>query len=367
MIATWSQPWLVVLLLALAVGMLEAERWLTRWSRRRGQRVTVVAYVLDGLAVTSLLLSLLSLLALLVSGIIGFVTLLGEVLGAAGGALMASTWGLAVLAAVVIVLGLGTLVIRSRRRTPQGESTSARRVSAKGRRSSFFDKLAAEEARQDLPTSQTSSAVVSQQPAPLATQPAAAQIASPIAANPTSTLSASGAAASEGLASLSMMEQRRVRKAAPVPQSFLAPAPAVKERRGNVPLVLLLVLMIGGGAYYFRQQLFEILPGVWVTTSAAVLQTAEIVESPTTLVASPIPTPAASPKPAPTAALLSKQVGSDELNLRSGPGTDQEVIVTLHRGEQVVLLGETRDVGGKTWVHVRAGQIEGWVSQEFLE
>ena len=39
MLATWSQPWLIVLLLALAVGMLEAERWWARWLRRRGQRL----------------------------------------------------------------------------------------------------------------------------------------------------------------------------------------------------------------------------------------------------------------------------------------------------------------------------------------
>jgi uncharacterized protein YraI len=55
------------------------------------------------------------------------------------------------------------------------------------------------------------------------------------------------------------------------------------------------------------------------------------------------------------------------LNLRTRPGTDQPIITTLRQGAEVVLLHDVRTIGGRTWVKVRAGQQEGWVSQEFLE
>jgi hypothetical protein len=361
MLATWSQPWLIVLLMALAVGMLEAERWWTRWLRRRGQRAHVAAYALDGLAVTSVLLALLALLALLVRGLLGAASLLGELIGLAAEALLDNPWALAALVAVLAILGLSIVMVRNKRRAPRREP-APRPARSLSKRAGFFDTLAAEELHPQAAPSQAAAVATPQHPAaPIIQDSVAPPVAPQIAPSPTSSLAASRASAPvEGLASLSMMEQRRVYKAAPVPQSFLPPTPAVEQRRGKFPVALLLLVVLAGGGFFFRQQLLELLPNIWPTTSAAISRTAEVVPRPTVGVASPAPAPTAPP-------LLTKQVASDELNLRAGPGTDQQVLATLRRGEQVILLGETQAIDGRTWARVRVGNLEGWVSQEFLE
>lgn len=57
---------------------------------------------------------------------------------------------------------------------------------------------------------------------------------------------------------------------------------------------------------------------------------------------------------------------TQDLNLRAGPGADQEKVTVLQQGTQVELLGESQSIDGGTWVHVRAAGYEGWVNRKFL-
>lgn len=57
-------------------------------------------------------------------------------------------------------------------------------------------------------------------------------------------------------------------------------------------------------------------------------------------------------------------VTADEVNLRSGPGTDTEVVQVLKKGERFVRLGETQAFYR---VVSPAKGFEGWVSKEFAE
>ena len=55
-----------------------------------------------------------------------------------------------------------------------------------------------------------------------------------------------------------------------------------------------------------------------------------------------------------------------ELNLRSGPGTDQPVLNVLHNGDSVFLEPADQEMSG--WVRVRdpyTGKV-GYVSSEYL-
>jgi len=59
----------------------------------------------------------------------------------------------------------------------------------------------------------------------------------------------------------------------------------------------------------------------------------------------------------------------DGLNIRSAPKQNQNTFIReLRKGEQVTLLDDAVVVSdGITWVHVRAGNTTGWVSQKYLK
>jgi uncharacterized protein YraI len=60
--------------------------------------------------------------------------------------------------------------------------------------------------------------------------------------------------------------------------------------------------------------------------------------------------------------VITAEVSSDELNIRSGPGTDNSILNTLRRGDRVVLIGRN---GSASWVQV-SGYNNGWVNSQFL-
>ncbi|WP_102026919.1 N-acetylmuramoyl-L-alanine amidase [Salirhabdus sp. Marseille-P4669] len=51
----------------------------------------------------------------------------------------------------------------------------------------------------------------------------------------------------------------------------------------------------------------------------------------------------------------------DNLNIRSGPGTEYDVVGQAHKNTSVTILDQTG-----TWYKIKLGQTEGWVSQEFV-
>ena len=54
-----------------------------------------------------------------------------------------------------------------------------------------------------------------------------------------------------------------------------------------------------------------------------------------------------------------------KLHMRSGPGKNFSSLMLLERGDQVQCL-ERQTNDGTTWVHVRVGSSDGWVSEKFL-
>jgi hypothetical protein len=88
----------------------------------------------------------------------------------------------------------------------------------------------------------------------------------------------------------------------------------------------------------------------------------------TTVPATTVPTPTATAEPTPTeTAPEPDETGTaltiDVLNLRAGPSTDDEILLTIPAGEEVVLTGE--ESGGFTAVEYAGAS--GWVATEFLE
>ncbi|MFQ5401188.1 MAG: SH3 domain-containing protein [Anaerolineae bacterium] len=80
------------------------------------------------------------------------------------------------------------------------------------------------------------------------------------------------------------------------------------------------------------------------------------------------PTP---PEPVPTPAEPRYQVAfvtvDDELNVRAGPGVENEVVGVLPpEAADVEITGEGQEVSGSTWVPISAAGVEGWVNSRFL-
>lgn len=54
-------------------------------------------------------------------------------------------------------------------------------------------------------------------------------------------------------------------------------------------------------------------------------------------------------------------------NLRQAPGVQQPVLLTIQKGAEVIVFGETRSLpDGSVWVNVRSGQIAGWMNRLVL-
>ena len=55
-------------------------------------------------------------------------------------------------------------------------------------------------------------------------------------------------------------------------------------------------------------------------------------------------------------------VTTDNVNVRSGPGTDYEVIGQVHQNTKITIIDELGD-----WYKVKASNVEGWVTKEFVQ
>ena len=96
-----------------------------------------------------------------------------------------------------------------------------------------------------------------------------------------------------------------------------------------------------------------------------------VVESLPTSTPPPVPTTAAAAPPATSIDGLSYRVtfvaGNDELNVRSAPGVNNEIVGTLApTANNVQIVGAGELVSGSTWVPIVAGDVAGWVNGRFL-
>jgi hypothetical protein len=130
-----GDPLLIFGLLALAVGLLEAERLWTRGRRRRGRRVGSLAYIMDALAIVSAALATASALALLARGVMSAVVLGGALLDwalaqarAHSGLLATIAIGTALAVAGAALRAIGCAGPARRGRSPTTDRASTRRA-----------------------------------------------------------------------------------------------------------------------------------------------------------------------------------------------------------------------------------------------
>jgi hypothetical protein len=357
-----GDPWLALAWLALAVALLETERWWTRRQRRCGRHVGILAYILDGLVIAGAVLATASGLSLLARGIIAVAQLAGELLSWAGTQARAYSWP---LIAIVATIGFIAASVRLARRPRAHPDPNEQKSTVTSALESDHADLASARSPSLQPLEQPTGAT-SQLPAQVIARPLAHATAAPTAATPR-VIMAQTEEPTEALSSLSMLghNRRSYTPAAPQPQSFLTNAPKVDKQRPPMRLALATLMLIGMslGGFVFRTQIASLFlslrPATSEVTAAALSRpTFEPAIAGESTSAPAIPT---------TPTLISRHVKSDMLNLRAHPGTDQQVIARLARGASVLLLGERMTVEGRTWVRVRADEQEGWVSQDLLE
>jgi hypothetical protein len=351
MLSTFGNPWLVPVLLALAVIFLEAERWWTRRRRRHGKRGGLPARLLDGLSIFSAVLCVASALALLIRGTIAVVVFAGELLGWAGARVSANPWILIVPVGAVALVGVAIAFRRGWLRLPRRSSA----LRSGGR--TLKERIGATDATSTPPIDSIGMPII-----PTAAAPEVGDQRVSVATISVATVAPArqGPARPEpdmAVASLSMLEQRRRPSGIPPPQSFLTKEPSTgKPRRSRLPLAIvsLVIVAVGGATLFFPQQLSTLLTRQQDATSHAAVPTARSI-------------PTSIPNTRAPELHVIMRVKSDVLNLRARPGTDQQILTTLRQGTEVLLLNETQTVAGNTWVKVRVGEREGWVSQELLE
>lgn len=79
------------------------------------------------------------------------------------------------------------------------------------------------------------------------------------------------------------------------------------------------------------------------------------------------PTPTRTPTPSPTVAGTLSRWTTDDVNMRSGPGTGYRVVTMLPKGSRVAITGAPRRSGGLDWYPVRVnGTGDGWIAGKFL-
>lgn len=360
----FGDPWLALALLALAIALLQAERWWTRGRRRRGRQVGVPAYILDALAIAGAVLAVASGLALLARGIITVAQLVGEVLGWAGTQARVSSWPLIAIVAVIVLSAAGVRIARIplRRSGTRPEQNEQKPAAADALESGRAD-LAIVVSPSPQPLDQLASPI-SQLP-PIAMMPPLAQASVAPEVSTPRIVTAQIDESTEEYSSLSMIGPRRrsLAPAAPQPQTFLTRAPEVDKRRPRLRLAPVALMLIGLSlcGFILRPQIAGLL--LTLRPASSDVKPADLSLGTPELAISSAPISAATVPTAPVA----RHVKSDTLNLRARPGTDQQVIGRLARGASVLLLGETTTVEGRTWVRVRAGEQEGWVSQDLLE
>jgi hypothetical protein len=90
-----------------------------------------------------------------------------------------------------------------------------------------------------------------------------------------------------------------------------------------------------------------------------------------TLDITPEPSPGlqqATQSPTPVERVVVKGTGDDGLNLRSEPSSAAALVKTLPDGDELEVIGEDRQVDGRTWRNVRdpSDGVSGWAAAEFL-
>lgn len=84
-----------------------------------------------------------------------------------------------------------------------------------------------------------------------------------------------------------------------------------------------------------------------------------------------LPAPAMAPNwqvPTPTLPTLRAEAYDEDVNVRSGPGTDYERVGTLVRGQSGAILGQAQTVG--VWlkiVYIGGPENTGWVAQDVIK
>jgi hypothetical protein len=346
-LTVFSEPLLLVALIALVFGALEGERIWTRSRRRRGLAPGAVAYLLDGLVIVGALLALVGAAMLLVEGLTSIAAIVGGVIGGERVGLL--------IVGMALALGLALALARiaSRRRAAQDSAIASATV----------------------------------------TPPITSGAIAPDASLPRERFE------EQPTPALAMMQERRqlaAASAASVPTSFLD----LVEPHSNTParsrfalastlLVLALVVMFVSGAVVFRHPLINILSGMEASyggvvaaggsaspsqpdvgaenAAANVGAAAASAASAPTVAGQPAAVAPAAPLSASDAQGAQKRVKSNGLNLRALPGTDQQVVVVLKQGDMVMVFTDARLIRDVIWVKVRAGDYEGWVDQSLLE
>ena len=59
------------------------------------------------------------------------------------------------------------------------------------------------------------------------------------------------------------------------------------------------------------------------------------------------------------------RVTADELNVRSGPGTDNAIVTVVHAGEAYTIVEEADGAGASKWGRLKSGA--GWVALDHTE
>ena len=349
--------WLPVILLVFALVALEGERAWTRGRRGRGLQPGSVAYLLDGLMVVFVVLSLISFVALLVRGGLALLALIGAGFGWAGNQVNTNPLLVSlVVVSIAVVAGIA-LVLR------RGPNRGRAALDATG--------WAADSGGSPLVAPPPSASISSPSSAPVPAMAGSSERRSVYVSV------AQDSFAEESLPSMSMLQNRQRAAAAPIPKSFLELAepkePSTPPRRSGsvlVPVLLLvIVVLLVSGILLFRQQIIAALPRMSSAQPAIAGQNAAANLAATAAPSQAQPTPVATTAPAASGGTpdVTMHVTSDKLNVRVAPGTEQGLVFVLSKGETVTLLKEMRVIGDTTWVKVRAGDREGWVSKAFLE
>jgi hypothetical protein len=337
----FGEPVFLVALIALVAAALQGERAWSRSRRRHGLEPGAVAYSLDAVVILGGVLAFAAGATLFVQGLKSIAMLLGGVIDGERVGLL--------IVGMALALGLALALARV----------------ASGRRA------AQPAASAGMPSGLDASLASAQ--APQAYEPLSERFEEQ---------------------PLAMMQERwraPATSAASVPTSFLdlaeprvVPQQPARSRfaLATTLLSLALVVMLVSGAVLFRHQLMNILSGMEASygtassapsgqssagaEAAAANVGAAAVSATSAPTAASLPTPAA-PASASDAQGVQKRVKSVSLNLRTQPGTTQDILVVLKQGDMVTMLTDVQLLGGATWVKVRAGDNEGWVDQSLLE
>lgn len=75
------------------------------------------------------------------------------------------------------------------------------------------------------------------------------------------------------------------------------------------------------------------------------------------------------PKPIPAQSDLSETVyyvNTQQLNVRSGPGPEYDILTKLSRGESIIAFTRTESQDKGFWMKIRTGSLEGWVNEKLV-